>query len=131
MDIVRPWPPDERCFRFPGGGLCMILIPAIAACVATILVVVIVGSFFMEKNEDPTHERLSKLLDGKRTATDESLLVSDKKFTNEWLNAIEERLTRLITLNHIVEQAGLKLSTTVFFSLTAISGVVGVASAVV
>jgi tight adherence protein B len=109
----------------------MIVIPAIAACLGTILVVIIVGSYFIEKNADPTHERLSKLLDGKRTATDESLLVSDKKFTHEWLNAIEELLTRVVTLNHIVEQAGLKLSTTVFFSLTAVSGVVGVASALI
>jgi len=107
----------------------MILIPALAACVATILMVVIVGSFFMERKDGSNDERLSKLIEGKRTATDESLLVSDKKFTSEWLNSIEERLTQIVTLNHIVEQAGLKLSTTVFFSLTAISGVVGVASA--
>ena len=107
----------------------MFLIPAIAACVGTIMVVLIIGSFFMEKKTGTNDERLSKLLEGKRTATDESLLVSDKHFTNELLNAIEERLTKIITLNHIVEQAGLRLSTTVFFSACAISGVLGTACA--
>jgi tight adherence protein B len=109
----------------------MALIAALAACACTIVVVLIVGSLFLDKKTDDSHERLAKLLDAKKTSTDESLLVQDAHFTQDWLNAIEERLTRIVTLNHIVEQAGLRLSTTVFFVLCAISGLLGVACSLI
>src|SRR6476659_6300239 len=109
----------------------MVLIPSIAAFICTIVVVLIVGSFMMERKEDPTQERLAKLLEGKRTSTDESLLVSDQHFSNNFLNSVEAFLTRLFTLNHIVEQAGLHLSSTVFFAACAVSGLVGAACALI
>lgn len=101
------------------------LVPATAAFLGTVLLVLAIGMSFTERRRKDGSHRLHSLLEVPHGEGEASIVINERKFSQDWLNAIESVLTRIVTLDHLVEQAGLRLSTTWFFVLCGTSGILG------
>lgn len=104
---------------------------SIAAFCGPFALIMAVALLLRDRGSVDGLHRLDKLAGRHQESAAISLMDEPQKFQKAWLNHIEKVLTRLVTLNHLVDQAGVKLTTTSFFALCGISGTLGTGIALI
>ena len=100
-------------------------IVSLAALLGTIALVMGVSAFLGYAPPKAASERLRELVAGPSSATQESVVKREQAFSQQWLNALETFLIKLITINHLVEQAGLRIPTTILLVVGIACGILG------
>lgn len=98
---------------------------SLTALLGTIALVMAISSVAGDAAPKTPAERLRALLEGPTAAVQESVVKQENAFSKQWLNTLELVLSKLISIRDLVEQAGLRIPTTILLVLGIACGLLG------